>query len=558
MTTEDDDRAEGVWSRRAALVAGASGAAVLALALFPRREMVAQAVAPGNVSVMDFGAAGDGRHDDTAAFQRACDALAGGGVVSVPAGHYRIDRVVIRHRGLSIQCAEGVLLTKAGGAGLRSRGMFEINGLIDAGFDLEGATIDLNGEGPQDIGTPGRIPNRYGSLTVATVNGITGPPNAAVYALRSSGIAVRGCHIRNSGENGLLFRNCGGTRVEDCEFENLANWGIEYSFVAGDADGGSGPKPVIGDCSVTGSTFTDIDDLALGTGNGVGVGGGGGRNMGGFRNFAISDCSFVRCKGDIHFEFESGSWIEGLAVSHIRSVDARQGSLGLISVHDAVVDDYSITDPGSAPFALLIPQRPEVFGIALSSGFRNITLRNVSVRDTRSGRQIGASDASGVQGSTRLTTAAPHFAAGDVGQWIGVSGGNPGGTTYLGKVRAVVSSREIQLDHPLGHSVASAPFALGGVTRNGIIMTAGDDVVFDNVTVEAGSAADPASRAEAAAIRLYRVGGQVDLKRVSIKAPGARGTEKAVAIRVIQSNARLNGIENAAISGYAERSGNPR
>src|SRR5438132_8380050 len=41
-------------------------------------------------SVRDFGATGDGKTDDTAAFQKALDAAhqAGGGVVYAPRGHY--------------------------------------------------------------------------------------------------------------------------------------------------------------------------------------------------------------------------------------------------------------------------------------------------------------------------------------------------------------------------------------------------------------------------------------------------------------------------------------
>lgn len=544
------------WNRRAALAGGAGGLAVLALA---PRFAGGEALPPRRtVSATQFGARGDGQSDDTDAFQQACDALAGGGVLEVPAGDYRIDRVDVRHRGISIQLASAAVLRKAGAAGLDSRGMFVLDGLHDAAFELRGGTIDLNGEGPQAIGAPGRIRNLYASLTVPTVKGIAGPTNAGVYARRSSGIAVRGCQIRNSGENGLLFRNCGDTSVEDCSFENLANWGIEYSFVAGNGDGGSGPKPRIGDCSVTRCSFTDIDDLALGTGNGVGIGGGGGRGMGRFENFAISDCTFLRCNRDIHFEFETGSGIDGLTVSHIRSRDARQGSLGLVSVRNAVIDDYQIIDAGSAHLALLIPERPEVYGIALSSGFRNIALRNVRVRDTRSGRQLGGGDASGVRGSTRLRTALPRFVPTDVGAWIGVAGGNPSGTPYIGTIAQFVSPHEVVVDHPLGNSVASARFALGGVTRNGIILTAGDDVVFDDVIIEAGAAADPASRADASAIRLQKVGGTVLFDSVTIAAPRAAGAIKAVAVRNIGSDARIVGLEKAAISGYAARTGNPR
>jgi len=546
------------WTRRALIVTGGvSGLAMIAAS--PKILAMGQTLPVRVVSVTDFGASGNGRTNSTPAFQRAIDVLgAGGGIVHVPAGLYLVDRVVVRQRGIAVELADGATIRKFGGAGIKSRGIFELNGLHDAAFELRGGAIDLNGEGPQGIGTPGRIHNLYSSHTDATVTGIAGPTNAAVYALRSTGIAVRNCSIRNSGENGLLFRNCADTVVEDCQFENIANWGIEYSFVGGDADGGSGPKPRMGNCAVSRCSFTDIDDLALNTGNGVGVGGGGGPGLGGFRNFAVAECTFLRCKGDIHFEFNTGSWIDGLKISRIRSNDARQGSLGLISVRNAVVDDYAIVDPGSAPFALLIPQRPEVFGIALSSGFRDITLRKVSVRDTRSGRHIGARDAAIARGSTRLRTSAPHFVASDVGQWIGVANANPSGTAYIGKVREVISANEIELDHPAGSTVSWAQFALGGVTRNGIILTAGDDVTFDGVTIEAGAAADSASFGEAAAIRLYRVGGRLEFINTSITAPAARGARKDVAVRVIESNASMTGLERARISGYAARSGNPR
>jgi hypothetical protein len=51
---------------------------------------VSAATAPDALSVRDFGAKGDGKTDDTAAFQKALDAAgeAGGGVVSAPRGNY--------------------------------------------------------------------------------------------------------------------------------------------------------------------------------------------------------------------------------------------------------------------------------------------------------------------------------------------------------------------------------------------------------------------------------------------------------------------------------------
>ncbi len=53
-------------------------------------------ISSGEWNVNDFGAVGDGNTDNTAAFQRAMDeaAKAGGGVVHVPAGHYRFNGVL--------------------------------------------------------------------------------------------------------------------------------------------------------------------------------------------------------------------------------------------------------------------------------------------------------------------------------------------------------------------------------------------------------------------------------------------------------------------------------
>ena len=63
-------------------------------------------------SVAEFGARGDGLFDDTAAFQRACDGLRGGGVLRVPRGIYLLDRVDIRHRGIRVLLEPGAVLRK--------------------------------------------------------------------------------------------------------------------------------------------------------------------------------------------------------------------------------------------------------------------------------------------------------------------------------------------------------------------------------------------------------------------------------------------------------------
>ena len=72
----------------AALALGMSGL----LPTFGHAQSASTAIADALYNVRDFGAVGDGKTDDTRAFQAALDAAgqAGGGVVRAPRGTYRI------------------------------------------------------------------------------------------------------------------------------------------------------------------------------------------------------------------------------------------------------------------------------------------------------------------------------------------------------------------------------------------------------------------------------------------------------------------------------------
>jgi parallel beta-helix repeat protein len=73
-------------------VAWMSGSATARTA--PARSTPVRTRGPARIDVRDKGARGDGKHDDTAAFQAAIDGLpAAGGTVRVPAGTYLIDPV---------------------------------------------------------------------------------------------------------------------------------------------------------------------------------------------------------------------------------------------------------------------------------------------------------------------------------------------------------------------------------------------------------------------------------------------------------------------------------
>ena len=55
------------------------------------------------VSVLDFGAIGDGTADDTVAFQNALTYLANGGVLLVPSGRYKLTDTLVLNTGITIQ-----------------------------------------------------------------------------------------------------------------------------------------------------------------------------------------------------------------------------------------------------------------------------------------------------------------------------------------------------------------------------------------------------------------------------------------------------------------------
>lgn len=531
---------------RRAIFQGALGVALLVGTACRARAL------PGDLSVRDFGARGDGRSDDTPAFQAAFDRLEGGGVLRVPPGRYRVDQIAVRNRGIRVALDAGAVLVKHGMAGAPSRGIFVLDGLHDARFQLTGGTIDLNGEGPRGIGAPGRIPNQYSHLTIATVRGISGPANAAVFARRSSDVSVSGVHILNSGESGLLFRNCGRVTVRDCVFDNIANYGIELSLTAQGGDGGSGPMPVRNDVSITRCTFNGMDDYALGSGNGGGIGGGGaGTGLGSLRNYRIADCVFERCHRDIHFEFLRGSWLEQFAFERLRSIEPRQGSIGLVGARRGVISDVTIVDPGSAPAALLIPARPEIFGIVLSQDFSDILLRNIQITDGRSGRQFEGGGASIDRGSTILTVNGPVFESGDAGRWIGIAGGNPGQAAYVGRIERVTSPSRVELDLPAGASVRGGRFAVGGTARNGIILNGGGDVAFEDVRVVAGNAGDAQGINDAAAIRLQDTTGTIRFSRVDLAAPDGRWAKPA-GLMLVRNRARLVGSEGVRANGFAQ------
>ncbi len=544
-------------SRRAIVGTGLAAGATIAFAAWQRSDQPNDVQSSGDrpradldgrprLEVRNLGARGDGSSDDTAAFQMAQDRLPSGGVIVVDGGTYQVNRVNITNRHIQIELLPGAVIRKAGRAGPDVRGIFTVENLIEANFALHGGSIDLNGEGPMAIGARGRIRNLYAPLTIPSVRGIAGPANAAIFALRSSGITVSDVLIENSGENGLLFRNCGDTLVERCRFRNIANYGVEWSFALPANDGGRGPMPDRARNHVRGCSFEDHDDYALGSGNGAGVGGGGVGQLGRFRDYSVTDCTFLRCQRDFNLEFEPGSYVERLELSRLRSTDARQGGFGLVGARNSIVDDYIMLNPGYAPTSALGPGWPSIYGGSLSTDFSAVLLRRVQVVDRRGGKIVLGGDGEIAAGTRRFKSAGARFAPEDVGTFIGILGANPQGVCYVGRIARFVSRAEVELDLPAAAGVRNARFAYGGACREGLRLFHGTSARLEACRIEAGTHSGLPGEPAAAALRIENVRQPVALGGTIVKAPPTRGAVP-VGIELIRSEL----ADSAQISGFA-------
>jgi len=190
---------------------------------------------PGEWNVKDFGAAADDQTDNTEPFQRALDAAsaAGGGVVRVPAGHYRING------GLSIPGAVSLRGTFEAPPTDQREGRPKLDGSVLLAYTGRGATtgtpfINLAGS----MATLAGFMVTYPEWNEADVPPVPYPPT--VYASGNANVAIFDCCFLNSYEaihfqdagrflvrnvygypsfRGLYVDNCLDIgRVENCHF----------------------------------------------------------------------------------------------------------------------------------------------------------------------------------------------------------------------------------------------------------------------------------------------------------------------------------------------------
>jgi hypothetical protein len=442
----------------------------------------------GRTSVMEFGAVGDGTTNDTGAFQDGVDSLTDGGELFVPDGTYSVGAVNVTNQNVHIRLAPGAVLKARAFTG-SDRGIFQLEGMIDAGFKLSGGRVDLNGEGPFGIGVAGRLPNTYAAGTIAAIKGINGPVNAAIFARRSTGIEVEGMTVENSGEDGFLFRNCGQVMVHHCKFRNIANWAVECSWTVPGGDGGSTTMPENrGDWLFEDCEFEYINDLMLGSNNGGCIGGGVGSDvpLGNFKNFVVKNCRVFRCWRGFQLEAPYGgtTW-DNVVMENIYFDEVSQNIVTIVGTRSYKVDKIigdRLGDAGAcavhytARAGTNASHYPDVAVIIISGDCKTGDITNCDTEDSRAGGAVKRTDGAITAGSDLLNSAGASFSTNDVGKSVAILGAGPSGagytTVHQSWIKQRISATQVRLEHAAQTTVTGATFGYGGTTRHGVILRA--------------------------------------------------------------------------------------
>ncbi|MEG3791527.1 right-handed parallel beta-helix repeat-containing protein [Lysobacter sp. CCNWLW3] len=253
--TEHDGR------RRALLRAGLTA---LVGAIAPHAGAVA-ARGGTRIDVRAHGARGDGRHDDTAAFQSAIDALpASGGTVVVPAGDYRIDpqrSVRLRSRmHLAMEAGTRLLAIPNAAARAYVLSLIGIDGVEVSGGRIVGdrdTHLGTTGEWGHGVMVRGSSSVTLRELHISRCWGdgisIGGDKAAGGRITPSSDVLIANVRCVGNRRQGLTIGRSRRVRVRDSEFADtggtLPGCGIDIEPDAGD----SARDAVISGCLIHGN-----------------------------------------------------------------------------------------------------------------------------------------------------------------------------------------------------------------------------------------------------------------------------------------------------------------
>jgi hypothetical protein len=193
-------------------------------------------------NVRDFGARGDGRANDVAAFDRALASLpASGGVLKVPAGRYRLDPLAGKDSYAFTRVRHHLLVAER--RNIHVRGVGEKSVLLFGSADHQGlrfvdvADCSVAGLRLELRDQPGIRRNRaLLELSAARTCAV-----ADLTVVRSSGPGVRvdssrlvrvaGVRVREAGTYGVELAACRQTVVDGCDVRDSRDNGIETSWI---------------------------------------------------------------------------------------------------------------------------------------------------------------------------------------------------------------------------------------------------------------------------------------------------------------------------------------